>query len=662
MGAVRTFMATRTRPRRSTIAFLLALLAGSASLRARGEDGFTASDAHRALVASTEWLNVSRVPTAEELSGRIVLLDFWCFCCINCMHVIPDLKALEKEFGSNLTVIGVHSAKFSNEKETGNIRAAVLRYELEHPVINDGDFRLWKSFKVSSWPSLVLINPRGEIESVYKGEGHRREIERDVQRLIKENAGKLRTDPLPIALEKNKLGASPLRFPGKLAFAPDRQLLYVSDSNHERIVALRLTGEIVDSIGRKDAPGKADGSFEEATFHRPQGLLYAKGALYVADTENHLLRKVDLGARKVTTLAGTGVQGYERRASHAPALETPLSSPWDVAFDAGRDRILIAMAGIHQLWEYDLAAATVSVVAGNARESIVDGPLPNNSLSQPSGVSLLGDKLYFVDSETSSLRVLQSGNLRTLLGKGLFDFGLKDGAKDTARLQHPLGLAATEGAVFIADSYNHAIRRYDLASKTIETLAGDGTPGVADGPFASARFSEPAGVAAIGSRLYVTDTNNHRIRILDLDARTVSTLAVTEGGPAKPSHDKPADSLPLLEKTEDASVAAGQEIVLRVVVAKGFHLSPDAPSWLAIYRRAADGGATLVREVDAPAELAKDMTLPALRAGESYRVQTTLSYCKDASASGGECLLRSFDRVIAAVEGGAAAPVELSLK
>jgi thiol-disulfide isomerase/thioredoxin len=636
----------------------VAMFVPGASLRvARGAD---VTDVHKAILQGKDWLNVERPPTAEELSGRIILLDFWTFCCINCMHIIPDLKVLEKEFGSSLTVIGVHSPKFANEHETGNIRNAILRYELVHPVTNDPDYLIWKSFQVNCWPQLVLINPKGEVAAVYRGEGHLAELERDITRLKKDFAGTIKTDPLPISLEKDKLAPSPLEFPGKLAYAQDLGLLFVSDSNHERILSLHLDGEVVDSIGRKDEPGNNDGSFEEAQFRRPQGLLYADGVLYVADTENHLLRKIDFSTRKVMTFAGTGKQGG-RSPHEAPALTTALSSPWDLTLEQGGKRILIAMAGVHQIWAYDKESATVSLVAGSGKEAIVDGTLPQNALAQTSGLSVMGDKLYFVDSETSSLRVLSGGEVTSLLGKGLFDFGLKDGPKETARLQHPLGVFADPEGIFIADSYNHAIRRYDLDSRTIETLAGSGKAGFADGSFAEARFDEPAGILKLGEKLYVSDTNNHRIRVLDLEKKQVSTLVVTEKAPSKPSHEKPSESLPLLEKGDDASVPAGKEIVLRVTVAKGFHLSPDAPSWLAVYSAGPDGSYTLTREVDSLDALARDVHLPARASGESYRVQGTFSYCKDGVGSEAVCLTKSFDRRLVASPSGQETTIELSL-
>jgi thiol-disulfide isomerase/thioredoxin len=343
---------------------------------------------HKTLASQTGWLNTSRALTPEDLQGRIILLDFWTFCCINCMHVIPDLQYLENKFGDDLTVIGVHSAKFANERDTENIRSAILRYDIHHPVVNDFDFSIWKKFGVRAWPTFVLINPQGTIEQVYSGEGNRAEVEEDVERLRSTYAGKFVTAKLPIALEqkKNPARMELLQFPGKLAYTADfngKPMLFVSIVGYDVIQWLNPDGHLEGEIG-SHVKGYKDGAANEAQFNSPQGVLYKDGILYIADTNNHALRAYDFKTNKVTTLAGTGKQGYDRTAHNADALTTPLASPWDLAFYPDDKHIAIAMAGTHQLWSYDIEKKTVSVLAGNGRESIDDGRYPFNSLSQPS--------------------------------------------------------------------------------------------------------------------------------------------------------------------------------------------------------------------------------------------------------------------------------------
>jgi len=597
------------------------------------------------------WLNTSRPLRPDDLKGRIILLDFWTYCCINCMHVIPELQSLEEEFGADLTVIGVHSAKFRNESDSENIRQAILRYGLHHPVVNDFDFSTWKSFGIHAWPTFVLINPKGIIENVYSGEGNRASIERDIEALQSKYAGSINKNPLPIALERDKQPPSILSFPSKLAYAPavptlfdGKPVLFVSDSGHQRIVVMTLDGTIVETIG-SGKTGHDDGDYDKASFNTPQGLSYKNHILYIADTNNHLLRAIDFSTRTVMTLAGNGKQGNERNVFRGPAMEVSLSSPWDVTFYPDDRHLAIAMAGLHQLWSYDIENKTVSVLAGNGNESIEDGKLPDNALAQTSGLSALGDKLYFVDAETSSLRVLQDGNVTTLIGSGLFDFGYQDGAKGTALMQHPLGVFAADSGITIADSYNHSIRRYDLASRQLSTLAGNGKRGNEDGALASARFNEPNALMQIGNKLYVADTNNNAIRIVNLKTRKVSTLAIKEKSPEEiPEFSQ---NLPNAEKSAGVTVAAYAQVTITLGLKDGWHINNDAPSYLAVFD---------MHDTTKPvASFSHDtirhgsVTLPALAVGK-YRLQGTLYYCED--KAGSQCLLKSFDVPLAAKPDG----------
>lgn len=584
-----------------------------------------ATNLHTTLASQTGWLNTSRPLTAEDLKGRILLLDFWTYCCINCMHVIPDLKYLEEKFGNDLTVIGVHSAKFKNEKDTENIRSAILRYDLHHPVVNDFDFSIWKKFGVRAWPTFILINPQGTIEQVYSGEGNRAEAEADIEKLRQKYAGKFVTAPLPVALEKDKAPTSVLSFPGKIDAGDEK--LFVSDSSHHRIVVMTPDGNITETIGSGTA-GNKDGGFAQAQFTTPQGVLYKDGLLYIADTNNHTLRVADFKTKTVATIAGTGEQGYERRAENAPALATPLASPWDLAFYPDDKHIAIAMAGTHQLWSYDIDKKTVSVIAGNGRESIDDGKYPYNSLSQPSGLSVHDGKLYFVDSETSSLRVYENGEIKTLIGTGLFDFGFKDGTHGTALMQHSIGVYADDSGVYVADSYNHSIRRYDVKTGELTTFAGHGARGKTDGPLGAAAFNEPNDLLKIGNRFYVADTNNNAIRVIENG--NVSTLAVKEAAEAAQF----SDNLPNLETLPPMDIATGANIILGLQ--QGWHINDDAPSALALF----DSRKNPVTGFNLEQIKAGKLSLRTL-AGGQYRLQGTLYYCEE--KEGAQCLIKSFD-------------------
>ncbi len=625
----------------------VALVLCFAMSMARAEDISTsATDVQRNIVSQKSWLNVSRPLTVKDIQGRIILLDFWTFACINCMHVIPDLQYLEKKFGSSLTVIGVHSAKFDHERDTENIRAAVLRYDIEHPVVNDFDFSIWRKFGVKAWPTFVLVGPGGNVLKTYAGEGHREELERDISGVLAKNP-KIKTTPLPLRLEKGAALAKKLRFPGKLLYVPDFKgapALIVADAGHNRIVVLSTDGTIQETIGGKQ-PGWKDGDFAAARFNSPQGMAWRDGALYVADTKNHLLRRVDFAGRRVTTLAGNGRQGFVREVKEKPALETPLSSPWDVEFLGNTPALMLAMAGTHQLWGYDPKTRTVNVLAGNGTESIDDGGYPSNSLSQPSALSKRGERMWFLDAETSALRVYEQGKITTLIGTGLFDFGFKDGTRSDARMQHPLGLFADASGVYVADSFNHAIRRFDPLSGKITTLAGTGARGRDNGAFAQATFNEPGGIARAGSLLYVADTNNHVIRVLDLDAATVRTLEVRDkpppvlpSAPLPPLPPPTSDSLPNLEIGEK-SMAAEVAISVTLELAPGWKIHDSAGSYLALFEMQITGGIP-VQNFSREVLRKRKFALPPLKKRVLYRLQGTLNYCPE---SGAGCRVKSVD-------------------
>jgi thiol-disulfide isomerase/thioredoxin len=322
------------------------------------------------------WLNTDKPLTLAALKGKVVLLDFWTYGCINCIHIIPDLKRLEAKYPSQLVVIGVHSAKFENEKETENIRRIILRYELEHPVYNDADFKVWQSYGVRAWPTQILIDPAGYVIGSVSGEGNYDLIDEAVSKTVDEfrKRGELNEEPLKLALERAKVGDMPLAFPGKVLADAKGDRLFIADSNHNRIVVTKLDGTLLEIIGTGQQ-GSADGPFNKASFYRPQGMALDGDHLYVADTANHLIRQVDLKAKTVKTAAGTGKQMSEYF-RQGPARTIDLSSPWDLQL-IGRT-LYIAMAGPHQIWKLDLDKQQVATFAGSAAATGGSSPLMLN--------------------------------------------------------------------------------------------------------------------------------------------------------------------------------------------------------------------------------------------------------------------------------------------
>lgn len=436
---------------------------------------------------------------------------------------------MEKAYQQELVVIGVHSAKFDNEKVTAHVRQAVLRHHIEHPVVNDGEMQIWRNYAIRSWPTLVLIDPEGYVVGAVQGEGQFEPLEEAIKAVIAEHADRGTLDTTPKRFTPEAQPDTALRFPGKVAATLDPPRLYISDTGNHRVIAADLQGNVLWTVGT-GAPGWTDGDGAQAQFREPQGLFAHGNTLWVADTENHAIREIDLTTRAVSTIAGIGKQVY--LPTGGAGLTTGLNSPWDVVFDPTRNALFIAIAGQHQIWAYDLRSKAVAPFAGDRRERLRDGSCSSASFNQPSGLSLAGDVLYVADSEVSGVRAidLSRNRVTTLTGTGLFDWGDADGVGTAAKLQHVLHVAASADGtrLFIADAYNDKVKVMDLASTAVTTLAGDGTHGASDAP---ARFYEPAGLAVAGATLYVADTNNHAVRVVDLATGAVTTLAL-RGVPA----------------------------------------------------------------------------------------------------------------------------------
>ena len=617
------------------------------------ERGVSMSSQERTRVRAPEikggsgWLNTDKPLSMAALKGKIVLLDFWTYGCINCIHIIPDLKKLEAKYPNELVVIGVHSAKFKNEKETENIRRIILRYEIEHPVYNDSEFAVWQSYGVRAWPTRVLIDPAGYIIGGVSGEGYYDEIDQTIAKVAEDfrKRGELNEEPLKLVLERAKVGDLPLAFPGKILADAANDRLFVADSNHNRIVITKLDGTLVDTIGAADV-GSADGAFDKATFYRPQGLALAGDSLYVADTENHLIRRIDLKTRAVETVAGTGKQTTEYPPKGGPARTTALSSPWDLQLIG--HTLYIAMAGPHQIWKLDLETKTVSIFAGSGREARLDGSLAESGFAQPSGIAALENTLYVADSESNIIRAIDiaGGTVKTLVGGDLFEFGDVDGSGDDVRLQHPLGVVPVGDKLLIADTYNHKIKELDPKRRRVESLVGTGKPGQADG--SSPSFYEPGGLTVANGKLYVADTNNHAIRVVDLKTKQVSTLRIKGLVP-------PAQNMRALESTDgpnaEETKAAPQNIGasangfidVDVQLPPGYHLNPQAPQR---YKVSVDGAAIKIDERNA-SQTSKDLKLPlripfssgATPGSANIRVQTTLFYCREDNT--GTCRIKT---------------------
>ncbi|MGI0490418.1 thioredoxin-like domain-containing protein [Alkalinema pantanalense CENA528] len=448
------------------------------------------------------WLNSAALSIAS-LRGQPILLDFWTYGCINCLHVLPQLHHLAEKYYQQVTFIGVHTAKFAAENAIAGIQGAIDRYNIRHPVVVDHDRHIWDAYAVRAYPTFVLIDAQGYIVLTAIGEGQLDRIESALQALVDSKAATaIATPPSPVPHLES------LRFPGKVLADRASDRLFIADSGHHRIVVTDFLGQTSQSIGQGQA-GFQDGDGDRAQFANPQGLaLDPSGkALYVADTGNHAVRKIDLNTYQITTIAGTGVQSPWLYPHGGLAQAVALNSPWDLLW---HDRVLwVAMAGSHQIWCLDLTTGHLQTWAGTGAEGCFDGVVERAAFAQPSGLATDGRSLFVADCESSTVRAItlvEEPIVRSICGSGnLYNFGDRDGQGEGVRLQHCLGLAydpsGNQPDLWVADTYNHKIKRINLATGQCETMFAD--------------FAEPAGLAIAHNWLFVADTNHHRIVRLD---------------------------------------------------------------------------------------------------------------------------------------------------
>jgi thiol-disulfide isomerase/thioredoxin len=462
-----------------------------------------------------DWFNVDQPLTLASQRGKVVLLDFWSYCCINCMHVMPDLRYLQNKYPDTLTVIGIHSPKFENERDPAQLQKAINRHHIRHPVANDTKFQLWRAYGIKAWPSIIFIDPEGYVVGVLRGEGRRKQLDELISQHIDtaEQKGVLVHSPMSVSVRPEP--ATALSFPGKVLAT--RNSLYIADSGRNRVLETYHDGKIRRIFGSGTA-GMLDGVETAAMFSNPQGMVIVGDFLYVADTDNHALRRIHLKSGEVMTLAGTGKQGRYVADNFRDPMEAALNSPWDVAYY--ESNLYIAMAGQHQIWRMNLNHQAIERFAGSGREDLVDGALEGACFAQPSGLAALGDRLFVADSETSAVREIElnRGVVSTVIGKGLFDFGDRSGVGREARLQHPLGIAVDEerNALWLADTYNSKIKRIDVGTSEVSTFK------------INFKLNEPGGLSLYRNKLFIANTNEHQIIALDMQSRLIEIVDVRE--------------------------------------------------------------------------------------------------------------------------------------
>jgi thiol-disulfide isomerase/thioredoxin len=447
------------------------------------------------------WLNVTRPLNRKMLRGRVVLLDFFTPGCINCIQMIPVLRRLEQHFHPDFLVVSIDSPKFTASASLADLRTFLVDFHVHEPVLDDTRLSLWNRYGIEAWPTFILINPGGRLVRAFVGETSYGRLAAAIGTVIRKarRSGTLHPGPLPL---------QPLKRPGGLLFAPDKvavrgQWIAIADSGDHEVLLANRKGQVLQVIG-SGKPGWKNGPAHEAQFDDPEGLALGRQFLYVADAGNNTIRRVSLHSFGVTTLAGTGHRAYDVT-GRGPARTVPLNSPW--ALDKQGRILWIAMSGEHQIWRLNLATGEIEAWAGTGAEGMADGSRREATFAQPSGLASTPRILYDADPESSSIRMIsiRTGQVKTLVGQGLFHWGFRNGQLSRAELQHAQGLALDGRMLYVADTFNNAIRAINLADGRVSTLARGGP------------LDLPGGLALLNrTTLLIADTGANRILALNL--------------------------------------------------------------------------------------------------------------------------------------------------
>ena len=466
-----------------------------------------------ALHPSLDWLNADPQTIANQ-RGRVLALLFWNASSVYSQNLIGELTRLRARHPLALSVIGIHLPKFDAEIDPRTVSRAVNQLDIDFPVANDRGWAVWQQYGITGWPSVALIDPLGRLREIYTGDDQADAIDGAISTLVEESGGST-TFPEPGARSTIGRDRATLAFPSGLAVSDSH--LYIADTGHHRILECAHEGRVLRAFGTGH-PDLVDGPPGEAAFRSPRGLCIVRGSLYVADTGNHALRRIELSDGQVETLLGSARPGQPIEGSFSVPADCPLNLPWAVA--GAFDRLFIAVTGCNQIWEYELGYSRLRFVAGTGELGIADGPGRNALFAQPSGLALVQQTLYVADAAGSAIRViqLQQDNVQTLVGQGLYEFGDHDGGRREARLQYPQAIALDANApvLWIADTYNGSLRKLRLGG-------GDVTTQDLPQP-----LYQPAALASSADALWIADGVNHEILRYDLESGLLARVQIAE--------------------------------------------------------------------------------------------------------------------------------------
>ncbi len=463
---------------------------------------------------SLQWLNAATPVQATAQLGRMTLLAFFNAGSTWSLQRLHDLQALCARHPLRVRALGIHVPRFDHERDPRRVVKQLNRHGIGLPVALDAEWAAWQHYGVSMLPSVVLVDGHGRVQATFAGDADAAELDALVA-AFPDGPGLDSDDDAAPLVRRNREPNLPLRFPVGLAVTP--QYLYVADSGHHRILECNHAGRILRQFGTGDADF-VDGPLGQAGFRRPHGLCLMRGTLYVADTGNHAVRRIDLRSGEVSTLCGNGRVGVPQPGLVADPRAVALDGPHALA--AVQDQLFIALAGDNRIWSYDLGRGHLACLAGSGELALQDGQGPAAAFAQPIALAAVQQTLYVCDAAGSAIRSLQlrDHTVQTLVGQGAWTFGAADGARATAQLQDPQAIALDPDAplLWIADTGNDRLRSLRLGGGEVTSYT------------LSQRLHGPAGLAVAAGAVWIADTDAHAVLRLDPETGAIQHVPIGE--------------------------------------------------------------------------------------------------------------------------------------
>lgn len=623
------------------ICFIILWLMTSLFVRLYEKAAFKSSEINKIVaVEKSKWLNVLQPLKIDDLNGKITILHFWNASCIDCIDAINKLKDLNDRFPNSFAIIGVHIPVFENEKNLNIVKKAIIKYDINYPVINDKNHELLNKFKITKSPTFLIFNINGKLKQNFDGKNAEKNAIELATKLYFKNKFSLSNHQIPVVLEKDSSISNILSVPSKIIyvdkFAFKNRIIpaiIIANSGQNSIIVTNLSGEIIVKIGNGHR-GFVDDDLINSRFYNPQSIVYHDKKIYVADTGNNSLRLIDLENNIVKTLLGNGSKGdiFAKKKTVVMGNDTNLSLPNDLEFYPDKSMLAISNAGTNQILGYDIKNKNIIILAGNGEHDELDGVYPNNSLKQINDMAVDGDKLYLIDGLTSSIRVLnRDGFLKTLYnGKS---------PSNITKLQNPRAIIADETGIYISDSLNHAIKKFDYNSLQITKLFG-GERGDKIGDFTT--FDEPNGIFGIIDKFFIADSGNNRI--IEVNRASGKSRLLDIMPTQKLPKEAFVEYLPNLQKSPDIVLKPNHEINLEIKLEQGWKINTFGPSFINLLKIKDEQNADLVANFDWNSINSKKIIFPKLENEQQYLLQGKIYFCRDSINS--LCYIKSYEQKI----------------